>query len=124
MLEAIHQSTQKIEQDVESVRRTAALAQLDSEWLVERESYMVKSHDGGRDLPSSVAAIASGIAGILIGIVVFVVGSKMEMPVVALFGFGAVALGIVMMAVQLTKASAYRQAEARYQERRRRLLYQ
>src|SRR5579862_4164784 len=51
VLQSIDQRTQRIEQDVEQIKKQNALEQLDRDWMIQREQYMVTSKNGRQDLP-------------------------------------------------------------------------
>src|SRR3954464_7478038 len=53
VLQSIDQRTQRIEQDVEQIKRQNELEQLDRDWMMRREQFMVTNKNGVRSLPGA-----------------------------------------------------------------------
>lgn len=123
VLEEIRQTTEKLEQDVASLKRSSVVEQLDREWMIEREKYMVSTQNGGREIPSAGGSIVGGVVAVVFGIFWTIMVSSMGAPgFFPLFGLLFIGAGIFSMFAHVGKAGDYRAAEARYQRRRRELM--
>jgi hypothetical protein len=110
-------------QQLEEIKTQNAIAQLDREWELERENYMMTGRYGNRYLPKTESSIAGGI--ILVGFGTFwtlmtlSTGAPIFFPI---FGVVFVGIGVVNCITGIRKAGQYQFAERRYRERRHRLL--
>lgn len=101
-------------------QRHAELQNLDREWELERENYMVTGRYGRRYIPERGFSLGGGIFLSVIGIAW--TGFAMSMPHVPfffpLFGVMFVLLGIGMSIHTYRKAEEYEHAQQRYRRKR------
>lgn len=127
---------------LEEVKFQNELAQLDREWELEREQYMVAGRYGHRYIPTAAGSAFGGLLvvgfGILWTVIAFIMavsGSRFlaEHPMAGpaesmipwifpCFGILFVIAGAVMSVKSHAQAQKYEQAHANYQRRRRELL--
>jgi hypothetical protein len=110
-------------QQLEEIKTQNAVAQLDREWELERENYMMTGRYGNRYLPKTESSIAGGI--ILVGFGTFwtLMTLSMGAPIFfPIFGIVFVGIGVVNCITGIRKAAQYQYAERRYRERRHRLI--
>lgn len=100
--------------------RHAELQNLDREWELERENYMVTGRYGRRYIPERGSSLGGGIFLSVIGVAW--TGFAMSMPHVPfffpLFGIMFVLFGIGMSIHSYRKAEDYERAQQRYRRRR------
>jgi hypothetical protein len=105
--------------ELAEIRRQNEVAQLDREWQIERERYMMTSRYGGRYAPNRATSLIGGIIIAAFGtfwtITAFGMGAPGLFP---LFGVLFVLGGIGVSAYSFIKAGEYEQAYRRYQQRR------
>ena len=126
VLDAIDQRTQRIEQDVQAIKRQNELEQLDREWQMRREQYLTRDRNGNTVQPGAGGGIVILLGSLLVGAFgIFWTVSLLNAggpPMMALFGvvftIAAVGGGIFAM----VKTQGYREAEQAYQRERARLL--
>jgi LSD1 subclass zinc finger protein len=118
-LEAIGQRTEKIADDVETLKLQGELDRLDREWMLEREQYMVRDQHGGRRLPRRAAA--GIVTAIVVGFAVLWMFMAQEAAAV-LFGLLFIAAAVVVFCINLQKADRYERRLRQYESRRRRIL--
>jgi hypothetical protein len=127
---------------LEEVKFQNELAQLDREWEIEREKYMVADRYGRRHIPTTAGSafggflvVGFGIIWTVIAFIMAVSGSEflsnhpMASPAEAMipwafpcFGVLFIIVGAVMSVNAHSKAQEYERAHAAYQRRRRELL--
>jgi hypothetical protein len=102
---------------LEEIKTQNELAQVDREWRMERENYMVWGRYGHRYIPSKVSSVVWGI---------FVVGFGLYWTSIAtsLVGFGIL---FILFAASTSiwafvKSGQYEEAQAKYQRRRHAIL--
>lgn len=137
VLEAVEANTREIADDVEVIRLNSEIEQLDREWTLEREKYMITGKHGHQHLPSKQGGFVGGIVvigfGVLWTIVAFVIASSM-----ARSGFGSgpgkaaflfpccgvlfVIFGFFAILNNSKKADEYQKAQQAYQARRQALM--
>ena len=114
---------------LEEIKIQNEIAQLDRQWTLERESYMVFNHEGPRYIPSKGGSVAGGIAVVLFG--TFWTAMATYLTSFAPFSFAMLfpAFGILFIVVgaastiaSFNKAQQYSQAEANYHRRRQELI--
>ncbi len=100
------------------------LMRIDREWEMEREQYMVRGRYGGRYVPSTVAAVLTGVLSVGFGLFWVAItfgmmgGGGGGFSFFPLFGLLFIAFGIGMSIYQFSKAQQYQSAYADYQRRR------
>ena len=123
VLNNIDQRTERIEQDVAELKVRERLDQLDREWMIQREGFMVHDQNGNASLPSAAGAIAGSVIAGVFGIFWICFTAATPAPgFVSLFGvvFIVVAIGGGISA--FNKVGKYGVAERKYQQHRRELL--
>jgi preprotein translocase subunit SecF len=121
VLDDIKESTDKISQDMEVIKLQNQLEQLDREWMLQRESFMISSKNGGKHLPTGGSAIG-GIFAAAFGVVWIVFASSMGAPAIfPLFGVFFIIFAVFGAVNTTNKATSYRNAHQRYQAHRREL---
>ncbi|MFO1065133.1 MAG: SHOCT domain-containing protein [Pirellulales bacterium] len=112
---------------LEELKQQNAVAQLDREWELERENYMVRGKHGHRYLPSRAGSVIGGIFLGGFGCAWLAIADSMAkagglFAIFPLFGILFILFGVGMSAVSFVKAGKYEEAQERYQQRRRELL--
>ena len=108
---------------LEKIRHQNEIAQLDREWAIEREQYMVAGRYGGRYIPGRVSSVLGGVLIAGFGTVWTIGAAGMGAPFFfPLFGVIFVLVGIGMSAYSFVKADQYAEALNRYQKLRAALL--
>jgi hypothetical protein len=122
VLEAIDERTQKIAADVAEIKARERLEQIDREWMIQRERFMVRDKQGS-SIPSTGGAVIGSIVVAVFGIFWTIMAISMGAPCfVPLFGVFFVVMGIANGISASNKAAGYSSAEAAYQEERDRAL--
>jgi hypothetical protein len=117
-----------MQRHLEEIKAQNAVAQLDRQWELERDRYMVAGQYGVRHLPSKGLSLLGGIVITGFGIVWIAVASNVAggfgggASFFPLFGLLFIAVGVGMSIYSFTKASQYEEAHARYRRRRAELL--
>jgi hypothetical protein len=121
VLDEIDDRTKRIEAGVEELNHRERLEQLDREWMLSRNQYMIQGR-GGSSLPTG-AAIAASVFAAIFGIIWTGLAASMGAPVFfPLFGVIFVIVAIVGGISGANKASGYSRAESRYEQQRRSIL--
>lgn len=106
------------------------IVNLDQKWMIDRESYMVSGRHGSRYIPTAGGSLVTGFVTTAFGIFWTIMvssikpmggGSFGHTPLGTLFPlFGVIFIigGIGMAIYNMSKASAYQEAEASYRARR------
>ncbi|MCI0680610.1 MAG: SHOCT domain-containing protein [Gemmataceae bacterium] len=119
---------QTMQQHLEEIKRQNEIAQLDRQWALERDRYMVPGNHGVRHLPSKGMSLFGGIAVAVFGAFWVAMASNIAggmggmASFFPLFGVLFIAVGVGMSIYSFTKASQYEEAHARYLRRRAELL--
>jgi hypothetical protein len=97
------------------------VAQIDREWEMERERYLIRSRSGQRYAPSTGAAVLMGVVSVGFGafwvfITISIAGSAGGL--FSLFGLFFIAAAVGLSIYQFSKAQRYRTAYREYQRRR------
>jgi hypothetical protein len=108
---------------LEEIRRQNEIAQLDREWQIERERYMVSGRYGYRYTPNKAASVIGGIVIAAFGTFWTIMAAGMGAPFFfPLFGVLFVLAGVGMSVYSFVKAGQYAEAYRRYQHRRAALM--
>jgi hypothetical protein len=117
---------------LEELERESAIARLDREWEIERESYTISGRYGGRYTPSIATAIITGVVAVIGGGLwtAFTFSMTSSGPfadsgpgaIFPFFGILFILVGLGISIYQFSRASQYQQALERYQRRRRQML--
>ena len=123
VLDDIKESTDKISQDMEVIKLQNQLEQLDREWMLQREKFMITSKDGGRHLPTAgPGAAVGGAFAAIFGVIWIGFAASIGAPgFFLLFGVVFIVFALVGTATSASKATNYRNAHERYQTDRREL---
>jgi hypothetical protein len=121
VLEALNERTEKIADDVETLKLESRLDRLDRQWMLERERYMVQDKHGHRRFPSKTGSVIIGV--FVIGFAIFWIAMTMQHggPLV-IFGFLFIVLAIFVLVTNLRKADQYERRRRRYERQRSRIL--
>ena len=111
---------------LEEIKAQNEIAQLDREWELERENYMVVGKNGHRHIPGKASSVFVGIFTVGFGIFWTAMAASMigfggdgVFSIFPLFGVLSVLFGAGMSIYAFVKAGQYEQAQQRYQRRRR-----
>jgi hypothetical protein len=119
VLQRIDSRTQRIEQDVEHIKRQNQVEQLDREWMLRREQYMSRNKDGSRSIPSAAGSVFGAVVAVIFGIIWIGVASTSGAPgFFVLFGLVVVIGAVVSSIVGIGKSARYTEAERAYQLQR------
>lgn len=119
---------QAMQEHLEEIKAQNAVAQLDRQWAMERERYMVAGNYGVRQLPSKALSVLGGVVITGFGIVWTAMAANMgggfegAPSFFPLFGVLFILAGIGFSIYSFSKASQYEEAHARYRRRRVELL--
>ncbi len=112
---------------LEEIKAQNEVAQLDREWALERENYMVRGQHGHKHIPSKFGSLFWGL--FIVGFGIF--WTAMAMPVMGfggvvsifpLFGVLFILIGVGTSIDAFVKAGQYEEAQERYQRHRREIL--
>jgi len=123
VLDQINQRTERMERDLDEIKRQNAIEQLDREWEMRRQTLLVRNKDGSSGAPSAVGGILGGLVAAGFGIFWTVIAASNGSPgVFPLFGVIFTGVAIVGVIFTLIKSSEYGDAEAEYRRRRQELI--
>jgi hypothetical protein len=112
-----------VESHLEEIRHQNEVAQLDREWAMERDRYMMTGRYGYRYLPTPGMSVLGGVVIVGFGIIWTAMAAGIGAPIFfPLFGVLFILLGIGVSVISFMKATQYEQARQRYQRRRANLL--
>jgi hypothetical protein len=127
--------TTDVERQLHAITHQNEVAELDREWEISRESYMVTGKFGHRYIPSQAGSAFAGVLVALFGTLWTVFAFGMTRIVAStptplggmiglfpLFGILFVVAGVGMSIYSFVKASEYANAERQYRRRRAELL--
>jgi len=103
---------------LEEIKRQNEVEQLDREWAMERERYMVTGRYGYRSIPSQGASVLGGVLFVAFGILWTVLASGIGGGFFAMFGVLFILFGAGISIYSFIKAGQYEEARQRYQRRR------
>lgn len=114
---------------LEEIKAQNEVAQLDREWELERENYMVEGRYGQRQIPGKISSVFGGILIVGFGIFWTAMAASMSSPfgrggfdLFPLFGVLFVISGFVMCVRAFLKADQYAEAQEQYRQRRNELI--
>jgi len=117
-----------MQEQLGEIKQQNAVAQLDREWMMEREQYMITGRYGRRHLPTQGMSLIGGIVIVAFGLLWTAFAATITQgfgPVgtcFPLFGVVFVLAGLAMSIYSYAVAGRYRQAYHQYQRRRAALL--
>jgi Short C-terminal domain len=114
---------------LEEIKAQNELAQIDREWGMERENYMVTGKYGRKYIPDKVSSVFGGIFAVGVGIFWMAMttsitgfgGAGVFSPF-PLFGVLFILFGVGASFWSFVQAELYEEAQERYQRRRREIL--
>jgi Short C-terminal domain len=107
-----------VEGHLEEIKRQNDVEQIDREWAMERERYMVTGRYGYRSVPTQGASLIGGIVIVAFGILWTVLASGIGGGFAAMFGVLFILFGAGISTYSFIKAGQYEQARQQYQRRR------
>jgi len=109
--------------EIDELRRSNAIAELDREWAMERENYMISGRYGRRYLPTTGGSVVGAVVISVFALVWMLTAWQAGAPgIFPLFGVIFIVAGIGSALNGSSKAQQYRDAESRYQSRRAELM--
>jgi len=123
VLNSIDQRTERIERDVAEIKVREQMEQLDREWMIERERYMVRGKNGNVSMPNGPGAIVGSVVAAVFGVfwTIAAASARGAPPFLPLFGVVVIIAAVVGGLTAVGKAALYGDAERDYQRRRREL---
>lgn len=114
VIEQLVEQANQIQEDVEFLKRQAAIAELDERWKRQRSKFTVRDNNGRESIPTAMGAALQAIgATVICGFLG-----------VSILGPIAIVIWLLLCLVLLfhaKKAADYRDAHRRYQQQRRQL---
>ncbi len=114
---------------LDEIRKQNQVAQLDRQWSIEREKYLVSHRRGPSTIPTQGSSIAGGVVIVLFGVfwtaMAASIASFAPFPIGILFpGFGIlfIIFGVANAIRSFSKAEQYAVAEAEYKRRRQEII--
>lgn len=117
LLEDLGRSTRRMEGNLRVIELQNDLERLDREWEHRRQSLMIRNKDGHPHVPTQAGAVAGGVFAVIAGVVFFGFSTTFHGPVV-LFALAFIVFVMFSLFRGVSKASAYRDAEADFSQRR------
>ncbi|MEN9020138.1 MAG: hypothetical protein ABF370_06475, partial [Verrucomicrobiales bacterium] len=109
-------------QDMEVIKLQNQVEQLDLEWMLQRESFMITSKNGGEHLPTTGSHMVGGIFPAVFGVIWIGFAASMGAPgVFPLFGIVFIAFALFSTVSLPGKVKGYQNAHTRHQTYRRQL---
>jgi len=122
-IDHIDQRTQRMEQDIDQIKRQNEIERLDREWAMRRDGMLVRDKNGAMSEPSVVGGIFGAIIAVVGGIVWIVVTSSSGAPAFfPLFGVLFMIVGFIAGIGGVFRASRYQDAQRAYEQQREQLL--
>ncbi|MFT7677849.1 MAG: hypothetical protein ACI8QC_001835 [Planctomycetota bacterium] len=123
VLEAIDERTERIAEDVETIKLQNKLERLDREWSEQRQSFMTLGQDGVQRIPSGSGSLAGSLMGVIGGIVFMGVLQSIQAPsFMMVFGVIFIIVAFSQGVIGGDKAGRFQRGQAAYQAERRKLL--
>ena len=108
---------------LEDIKLQNEVAQLDREWELAREDYLVSGRYGARHFPSKVNSVLGAVAMVAFGIFWSSLVASIPAPgFVSLVGYGIILFAVYFGISRFMKAHRYEEDQARYKRRRKVLL--
>jgi DNA-directed RNA polymerase subunit RPC12/RpoP len=123
VLEAIDEKTDKIVEDLEVLKLQSRLEQLDREWEVEREQYLLRGKHGETMVPTRGVIVVVGIIGCLFGLFWIILTRLMGAPIIfSLFGI-IIVVGVFAVIIKaMSGAKAYERRKQIHDSKREQLI--
>lgn len=113
VLEKIQEQTGHMAENLELIKLQNELEQIDREWMMSRENFMVNGRNGGRSEPSIGSGVFAIVAGVVFGVIWITTASSHAPPFFTLFGLlvvGGVIFGGINMINKSGRLDEARQA--------------
>ncbi len=114
---------------LEEIKNQNEIAQLDRQWSLEREKYMIRNRRGFQYIPTKGSSVVGGMVIVIFGVFWTVVAASITayapFPIAKffpVFGILFIVLGAASAIRSYSKADQYTEAEAIYLRRRQDLL--
>lgn len=127
-IEQLNQTTGDLRDQITRLNRQQKISDLDRQWELRREDFMVTGENGHRSLPTEDTALFGGVVVVVFGIfwMVMACGITSGSPfkaagVFPLFGLIFIAAGVFGAVNASVKAKEYKKAELKYWKERREL---
>ena len=114
------EALEDVRDELAALKRKSEIAELDREWELERETFMVTGQNGVKSLPGKTSSGVGMVFVVVFGIFWTMFAGAM-FPPMALFGIVFIAVGVIAGLNGMNKASKYEAAQRRYRKRRREL---
>jgi hypothetical protein len=119
VLEQIGRRTEKMSDDLETIKHQNDLERIDREWQMKREGLMVRGKDGSESVPSAAGGVIGGGIAVAFGFIWTIAASSMGAPAIFLlfgvFFVGAALYGIIS---SVHKANEYDSLKQQYESER------
>jgi hypothetical protein len=123
VLDEIDKRTERMADDLETIKLQNDLEALDRQWIMAREDFKVRGRDGEYRVPSKAGSVIGLVFVTIFGIFWTGTALKMGAPgIFPLFGVAFVAFAIIVGVMGMAKAQAYEENRKDYERRRRELL--
>lgn len=123
LLEKIGQQTDAMADDLKVIRLQNELEQLDREWQVDSQRFMVSDKHGHTRPPSAIGGLFMAVVGVAFGIFWISQATRMGAPgIFPLFGLVLIGAAIFAAINGMAKSSGMNRARSSYEGRRRQLL--
>jgi hypothetical protein len=122
-LDKIEKRTERISEDLETIKLQNELESLDRQWMLDRDRYQVKGQDGHFSVPGRAGIIVGMVLAAGFGVFWTVTAVSMGAPGhFPLFGIVFVIMAIVGGIAGLNKAESYQRNRKSYEGQRKLLL--
>lgn len=128
VIEELQETTQRLSRDVEELKASSAIEQLDAAWDRKRKQHLVSDKNGRQSLPTKGSSVVGGIVVVVFGLFWMSVTLGMasrgpgSFALFPLFGLVFIGAGIFGAINAFGKAEAYQRDLRKYQAERRRLV--
>jgi hypothetical protein len=109
---------------LEDLKAQNEVAQLDREWELARDDFMITGNHGAKHVPRKVSSVLGGVVVVAFGIFWTSMAATIPGPgrLVSLFGFVFILFGVGLSIRNFMKAGQYEEAQGRYKRRRKELV--
>lgn len=115
-------SSENDSSNLDTIRLQNELERLDREWMMKRESFMIKGKNGEMSIPDTTMLVASGFGIVFAGF--WTLFTLFVFPPFALFGGFMIFLIITQTAKAKKKMEQYKVAHSQYRRKRQEILSQ
>ena len=123
LLETLERRSAEMAGNLEVIKWQNQLDRLDREWMLQRDSLMVRDKEGNLREPNAGTGIVGGVIAVIFGILWTSVAGSMHAPFpFPLFGLIFIGFALYTVLSNSGKASAYKAARVQYERRRLELL--